>query len=221
MNVRSSLSVLILALAGACGSGGPTLDKQTFVLRVLTPEEAATMIRSSFPSESGKLALRPGEHYITVWETPENLEKIAGLLAERDRLATVRLSFRLIQANGATTGDPALADVEPTLRSLFRFQGYRLVGEGVVAAIEGSQFSQTLWAGTLRYELDGKIERLWGRGDSATVPLDVQLTLIPGRFRTSVSVPIGKTAVLGNVQAGPTRTVLILAVRPELVSASP
>jgi hypothetical protein len=224
MNMRSSLSVLILALAGACGSGGPTLDKQTFVLRVLTPEEAATMIRSSFPSESGKLALRPGGHTITVWETPDNLEKIAGLLAKRDRLATVRLTFRLIEADGATTVDPAIADIEAVLRQLFRFRGYRLAAEAVVSGVEGSQVSQVLTSTTGRFPVSAEIGLLSGRGDSATVHLGVRLTvslLPPGEFGTHLGIPIGKTAVLGHVAAEWGKKTLILTVRPELVSASP
>jgi hypothetical protein len=69
--------------------------------------------------------------------------------------------------------------------------------------------------------LQAWIERIAGRGDSATVQLSVRLNLFPGTFQTRLNVPLGKTAVLGNVQGGPARTTLILTVRPELVSASP
>jgi len=42
-----------------------------------------------------------------------------------------------------------------------------------------------------------------------------------GSFRTTVTIPVGKTAVLGNVQPLPRGRTLILTVRPEVLPASP
>lgn len=224
MNVRASLTILAASLLGACGIGAPDLDTRTFELKHLRPPEASAIIAPYVYADrqAGKGTLSIGGTTITVRETPDNLDKIARVLAEYDRpQATVRLSFRLIQANGVGAVDPALADIESTLRGLFRFRGYRLMGEGVVSGIEGSEVSQMLGSGANQYELNAEIERLSGRGDSAMVQLAVRLLLFPGMFRTRVSVPVGKTAVLGNVQGGQTRTTLILTVQPEVVTASP
>jgi hypothetical protein len=63
--------------------------------------------------------------------------------------------------------------------------------------------------------------RLAGAADSATVELGVELVGRGGRFRTTVTIPVGKTAVLGNVQASSKGRTLILTVRPEVLTASP
>jgi len=58
--------------------------------------------------------------------------------------------------------------------------------------------------------------------DSATVELSVRLELLDhaSRFNSTVTIPVGKTAVLGNVQALPHGRTLILTVRPELLTTS-
>jgi hypothetical protein len=220
MNASASLATLAALLVGACGRG-PDLDTRTFELKYLRAGEAADIISPYVYADrpSSKGVISEAGTTITVRETKDNLDKIARVLAQYDRpQPTVRLTFRLIQADGVTAVDPAIADVEATLRQLFRFRGYRLVGEGVVSGIEGSPVSQMLGG---EAKLDAAIERISGRGDSATVQLNVRLNLFPGTFQTRLNVPLGKTAVLGNVQGGRAGTAVILTVRPELVSASP
>jgi hypothetical protein len=226
MNAPASLATMTALLLGAC-SAGPDLDTRTFELKYLHPAEAAAIISPYVYADrpSGKGVVSVAGTTITVRETRDNLDKIERVLTQYDRpQPTIRLTFRLIQADGVAAVDPAIADVEATLRKLFRFRGYRLVGEGVVSGIEGSAMSQTIGpreVGAGQYVLDAKVHRVSGAGDSATVQLEVRLNLFPGSFQTQVGVPLGKTAVLGNVQEGPARTTLILTVRPELVSASP
>lgn len=85
---------------------------------------------------------------VTVRETPDNLDKIARVLAQFDRpTLSVRLHFQIIQADGAARSDPAIAEVEAALRKLFRFRGYRLVGEAVVGGTEHSEASQEIAGG--------------------------------------------------------------------------
>jgi hypothetical protein len=130
----------------------------------------------------------------------------------------VRLTFHLIQADGAATSDPAIADVEAVLRRLFRFRGYRMVEEGVFSASEGGEVTQQL--GGAGYLINAEIRRVAGMGDSAIVQLVVHLRGRDVQFGTQVGIPVGKTAVLGNVGTAP-RGTLILTVKPELVSVSP
>jgi len=77
---------------------------------------------------------------------------------------------------------------------------------------------------TEHYALESSVQRLAGSADSATVELSVHLFLFGGpggSFRTTVTIPVGKTAVLGNVQPLPRGRTLILTVRPEVLPASP
>jgi hypothetical protein len=70
------------------------------------------------------------------------------------------------------------------------------------------------------YALGAEIGQVSGSGDSAIVDLEVRLNGRDLRFRTTVAIPIGKTAVLGNVGEDP-RGTLILTVHPELIGATP
>jgi hypothetical protein len=220
MNAPASLATVTALLLGACATE-PDLDTRTFELKYLRPGDASAIISPYVYADrpTGKGVVSVAGTAITVRETKDNLDKIERVLAQYDRpQPTIRLTFRLIQADGVTAVDPAIADVEATLRQLFRFRGYRLVGEGVVSGIEGSEVSQLLGGGAA---LQAAIERIAGRGDSATVQLNVRLNMFPGTFQTRLNVPLAKTAVLGNVQGGRAGTALILTVRPDLVSASP
>jgi hypothetical protein len=222
MNSRRWLPIIVAASLGACTGGAPDLDTRTFALKYLHPNEASSIIAPYVYTDrpAGKGVFSVAGTAITVRETKDNLDKIERVLVQYDRpQPTVRLTFRLIRADGVSGTDPAIVDVEATLRKLFRFRGYRLVGEGVVSGIEGSEVSQMLGGGGAG--LQAAIERISGGGDSATVQLNVRLNLFPGTFQTRLNVPLGRTAVLGNVQSGPASTTLILTVRPELVSASP
>ncbi|MGH7568486.1 MAG: hypothetical protein ACREL9_05880 [Gemmatimonadales bacterium] len=133
-----------------------------------------------------------------------------------DAEPSVQLTFRVIEADGAPTSDPAIADVEAALRRLFRFRGYRLVAEGVVAGVEGSAINQMLGGAGGPYYLEMEVRQIRALVDS-TVQLQVRLSLprAPGTLQTVVSLPVGKTAVLGNARSEPKGGTLILTVRPE------
>jgi hypothetical protein len=214
----------IVALLTACSSRGPSLDTRTFALKYLRGQDAIPIVTpyvyADRPNAKGVFTV--SDNAITVRETPDNLDKIARVLAQYDRPRPfIRLTFHLIEADGAATGDSAIRDVEATLRQLFRFHGYRLVGEGVVSATEKAEVSQMLAAEPEHYALTTTVMRLAGAADSATVELGVELVGRGGRFRTTVTIPVGKTAVLGNVQASSKGRTLILTVRPEVLTASP
>lgn len=152
------------------------------------------------------------ESAITVRETEDNLERIARVIEEHDRPAErIRLRFQLIAADGASGSDPAISDVVEELRRLFRFDGYRLLGEAVVTADRGEVrqgFPGEEWfihissvspsaPGTLR--LEGL--ELWREGRG-------------GVLATSVTVSAGRTLVLGSAPGAGDGTV-VLAVKAE------
>jgi len=223
MNTRTSRAIT-LALLTACSPHGPSLDTRTFALKYLRGPDAVPIIVPYVYTDrpNGKGVFSVSDNAITVRETPDNLDKIARVLAEYDRPQPfVRLTFHLIEADGATSTDPAIRDVEATLRRLFRFQGYRLVAEGVVSATEKGEVTQALATTPNPYVLSASVQRLAGSADSPTVELNVRLDAMRGgNFRTTVTIPVGKTAVLGNVQALPHGRTLILTVRPELLTTS-
>jgi len=217
--MRVPVPVILTAVALLACRAGPVLDTQTFDLKYLRGEEAAELIGPYVYGDrrDAKGVFGVGEKTITVRETRDNLDKIARVLAQYDRpRPLVRLTFHLIQADGAATTDQAIADVEATLRKLFRFRGYRLVAEGIFSAAEGGEVSQAMGGAVIT----AQILRVAGGADSATMELVVHLRGRAVEFKTRVGIPAGKTAVLGNVGQDP-RGTLILTVHPELISASP
>jgi len=218
-------AVTLAAVTVACGSG-QRLETRTFEIRHLPAGIAGGMIgpyvdrqRPSAPGDMNVIG-----NVITVRETADNLDRIGRVLAQFDRPQPgVRLTFKLIEADGVAVRDTSIADVEAALRSLFRFRGYRLITYAVMSGVQGAEASQTLSGPGARYLLETRVHRVVGAGDSASVEMRVRLlatrTNGPGdaRFETDVRLPIGKTAVLGNVQGDARQPTLILAVQPQLV----
>lgn len=221
MKALSALSVVALCLAAACGRSPVRLETRTFALHYLSTGEVIQLLQpyvDNRPDAKGRLSVASST--VTVRETPDNLDRIARALAQYDRPEpSVRLHFQVIQADGATRSDSAIRDVEAALRSLFRFRGYALVAEGLITGSQHSESIQTLAGAGGPYRLVSHIEQVSGRGDSATVRLTVGLTFPGpgGAFQTTVGIPVGRTAVLGNVTGSRSNTALILTVRPDLL----
>lgn len=212
----------LTGMALAACTAGAQLDTRTFELEYLDAREASQIID---PYVYGDRPEAPGQvsvtgNLISVRETADNLDKIARVLAEYDRpTPSVRLHFKIIQADGWRTTDTAIADVEAALRKLFRFQGYRLVAEALIGGVEGSRLAQAVAGEGGPYAIRARIEDVRASGDSGTVRIGVALFLQNAGdvIETTVNLRAGQTAVLGNAQADPTKPTLILTVRPELV----
>ncbi len=217
----------IVLLFGACDRAAK-LDVQTFNLEHRVGYEAAELID---PYVFGDRAENPGAmsatmDAITVRETRDNLDKISRVLDDFDQpIPGIRLYFQLIEADSFEDEDPAIADVVQELRSLFRFEGYRLLGEAMVPVAGGSQerqaFSQRFLGvdNPITVEAEARVLR------SGIVRLDPVQLRDPWSqlMATSVNVTPGQTIVIGGTQArtelvsgSPTgETVLILTVRAE------
>jgi hypothetical protein len=218
----NALSLAALCLTAACG-GSPRLETRSFTLRYLGYGEAEQMLRpyvdTERPGAKGAITVAGGA--VNVRETADNLDRIARVLAQYDRpQPSVQLHFKLIRADGEARPDSSIRDVETVLKSLFRFRGYALVAEGMVTGSAESMSEQSLAGSGGPYLLRAGIGRVAGSGDSATVQISVHLDFHGpgGSFSTRVGIPIGKTAVLGNVTGSTSSTALILAVRPDLVA---
>jgi len=213
---------LLMALA-AC-SRTPELDTRTFALTHLESYEAEQLIapyvygdRAEAP---GSMSGAPGA--ITVRETPDNLQKIERVLAEYDvERPGIQLHFQLIQADGPMPTDPRIAAVEAELRKLFQFEGYRMAGEAVVYALDGSEISQTLSGAKMpagvaqEYMVEARVRR----GPENGLRLEeVSLYSMGGRkLRTTVNVRPGQTLVLGSSSMEGATGTFFLTVTAEAV----
>ena len=222
MKQLSVLLLVVLSLA-ACGQSIPRLETRTFALHYLSQEEVGQLLRPyvdfARPGAGGDMSVGTGT--VTVRETADNLDRIARVLTQFDRpQPSVRLHFQVIRADGEARADSSIRDVETALRALFRFHGYALVADGIVTGSEGTTTRQSLGGSGGPYGLTARINGVSGTGDSAIVHLVVELGFPGpgGSFETSVGIPVGRTAVLGNVTGSTSNTALILTVRPDLVA---
>ena len=219
---RATVTGLALVVLAACG-GVSDLETRTFELEHLEPDEAIGIVEpyvyADREESPGKISRFPGG--ITVRETPDNLERIGRVLDRHDREApAARLRFQLIEADGDPSPDPRIAGIEPTLRELFRFEGYRLIAETQMGAVEGGQSSQVFREGDTRYRIVARVHEIRSAEGGGRVFLEV--ALVTDRFgeiiETAMRVPADKTVVLGSARPDPERGALVLAVRPVLVS---
>ena len=214
-----------LLLTSACWYA-PDLDTQTFALRYLNPSEAQVLIE---PYVFGDRERRPGpgtlsavRGALTVRETADNLDRIARVLEEFDRpQEDLRLYFQIIEANGASTIDPAIASVVGELQELFRFDGYKLLAEAVLTTIPGSNFQQSFTG----------LEGFWRVAGSVYRPAKEEIWLeniqlgsdFGSVLETSVTIRPGQTLVLGSGPlsrqpgSGSPSGTIILTVRADIV----
>jgi hypothetical protein len=217
-------TVLYLALGAYITVGcdrTPELDVQTFNLENRSGYEAAELIGPYIYNDRegapGSMSALPNA--ISVRETPDNLEKIARVLSEFDQpIPPIRLRFQLIEADSFTEEDPAIAEVVQELRSLFRFEGYRLLGEALVTLAGGTMgtqdFTQRFLGTDETFQIESEVymERpgavrlnpitLWDRGGDRLL-------------ETSVNVALGQTVVIGGGKAAGGERSFILTVRAE------
>jgi hypothetical protein len=220
--MRFMLLIAALTVPLADCHRAPALDTRTFPLQYLEPNAAQGLIQ---PYVYADRAGNPGmmsltQNTVTVSETPDNLDKIARVLAEFDvPQPWVQLHFQVIEADGAERTDPTIADVEAELKKLFRFRGYRLVAEAQASGASRTSLDQEIAGdGDRRYHIAVEIGSVRAIGDSGVVELHVQLRSATGAgLSTSLNARDGQTVVLGNARLGPGAATTILTVRPELV----
>lgn len=209
---------LVLFVAGC--RQGEELDVRTFNLEHRSGYEAAELIAPYVYTDrdTNPGAMSATGTAITVRETPDNLDKIARVLAEFDQpVPGLRLRFQLIEADSFQEPDPAIAEVTGQLRSLFRFEGYRLLGEALVsvAGERNSQETRQRFLGTdedFLIEVEASIQRpgvvrldpvrLWENGEDMLL-------------ETSVTVNAGQTLVIGGAKAQQGERSYILTVSAE------
>jgi hypothetical protein len=205
--IRSIPAVACLLLATSACDREAALDVRTFSLRYLQPSEADQLIRPYVYTDRadapGLVTAAGGA--ITVRETPDNLDMARPGL---------RLHFQLIEADGFTNSDEAIADVEEELRKIFQFEGYRLAGEAVIFATDGADFSQPIRIGPEDYSLSGSVRRL-SEGAIRLQRVSFCCRENGGGLETSVVIRPGQTLVLGSSPTDGASSTLLLTVRAE------
>ena len=217
----------------------PVLPVRTFHLTQLTPDQAAKLVSPYVQGFStGVFSAGSGIPAITVRAPARILATVDSVLKANDHAPrTIILRFQLIAAEDSAVHDAAIANVDAALRSLFRFRGYRLLGEGAAAVGEGSSmFQLTLNAATEppgleHFTVSGRVGDLVTDGASGSVDLRVELlgpmvkNGVAGgasettRLSTGLTLPIGQTVVLGSAAASGRARTVILAVRAELATS--
>ena len=214
------LALIFAVLGVAACDVWPRVETRTFRIEHIAGTQVEELlgpyVYTDRDSNPGTLSVSPGA--VTVRETPDNLDKIARVLEEFDVPAPqMRLHFQLIEASSeAAPAEPRIANVVDELRGLFRFEGYRLLGETFVA-VGGGEFSQPFpglpwtvtanWAAVNRpggVEIAGLEIRRGGAG--------FDLARVGG-----VSLSAGQTVVLGNAPPSPKGETVILTVRAEQI----
>lgn len=226
--VRASRRILFPLLAGAllfaggCDRG-PELETRTFDLQYLHGEDARFIVQpyvyEDRPGAPGRMSTFDGG--ITVREVPENLDRIARVLEERDRPRPgVNLHFQLIEADGPGEPDARIEEVERVLRELFRFEGYRLLAETQLGSMEGGTGLQEFQTPDgASNQLHVQVHRIRGTPERGSVELEVRLFGdATGMMESGMTIPAGQTVVMGSSQPDAARGAVILTVRPELVT---
>jgi len=170
--IVSSRSVLrgTCACAVACASvsgaaraqdTAPLVTK-TIPLRHLRAIDAARLASPYVRTEKGGVFdAGDGVQAVTVIETVSIVARIDSLIRENDRAPAVLVfRFQLISADDNPSRDPAIDSLEATLRNLFRYRGYHLLGQGTTTAGEPESFSLTVAAGEERFSIMGEVVRV-------------------------------------------------------------
>lgn len=224
MTMGVAMAMGMAMVIGGCERDGYShLDVRTFQLEYIDPDAALRIIDPYVFADRGGMTSVDGQtRTITVRETPEMLATIEQVLERYDQPApSVKLHFRIIEANGEGEPDPALEDIVEALpASVFRFRNYRQIGEAVVMGREWTSIRQLAAGAGGQFLVQGDVGEVRVAEGGGTVQLGVEL--LQDRFgtvfQTHVNVREGQLLVLGSAQPDPERGAIILAVQAELVT---
>jgi len=227
MNLRFLLCLAAASTLGAQEQQAPLVTR-TIPLRYLQAVDAARLISPYVRSPQGGVYEATAVRAVTVTETASTIARIDSIIRENDRSpAVLTFRFQLITGDDTPGVDSSIESLATTLRGLFRYKGYHLIGEGSASAGETANFSLTIAGGQDRFALNGEVDALQV-GNNGAVRIRVWLANAPnGTYQgkpiesehllsTGVTIPLGQTVVLGSAAPGGSNKALILAVRPDV-----
>lgn len=204
------------------------LITRTIALRYLAPVDAARLVSPYVRSPQGGVFEASAVRAITITETAPTIARIDSIVRENDRSQPVlAFRFQLISADDTPAMDPAIEAAAASLRRLFSYKGYHLLGEGTTTASEGETFGLTIAAGQERFALAGEVSVVQG-GETGATRIRIRLSRPTGAtyegkllepetlLSTGLTVPLGQTVVLGSAAPGGSNKAIVLAVRPEV-----
>lgn len=214
---------------------------QTWMLRHLDPSVAATLVTPyvDYTPHGGVFLAGGTVRGITVRAIPAVLARVDSILKVNDREAvSVRVRYQVVAALDSAFSDPALAPIEAELRGVLRYNGYRMLAQGVVTMSGGNRSELTLTSGQTEPFM---IRTYASQVDGGTAALDLSLqgwpwTMDSGGRRSGVqiistvlTVPFGQSIVVGSGAAtlfdtqrsGPRTQALLLVVRADPVGGKP
>jgi hypothetical protein len=211
--------LLIAVVLGGCAAASNEEETRTITLAHLKPEQAQLLLEP-YLGDGGRIRATEKPVAVTITASGARLDQIEELLRRYDVPSpNVRLRFQIIEADGFTTNDSAIAEVEAALRELFRFRGYRLVAEALATGSSMGTTSHRMVApGDRGFQLEVFVGQVTASQDRKAAELRVTLRAdaIGEVLQSGVTVPHGQTVVLGTARPFPNMGALILVVRPEI-----
>ena len=217
---------MLLVLVTACDLG-TKLEVRTFQVDTTDSEQLQSVgvlvqpyVYKDRPNAPGSMSVSTAAGAITVRETADNLDRIERVLAELSfppaPASSFNLHFQLVEANGAADPDPSIADVVEELRRTFRFKGYSLTGEALIATTPNQRFTHLLQTQTddRSYSITGD---LVVPGNTLRVTFTQKRKVGSNTYTdgtvlsTAVGIRPSQTLVLGSVPVEGTRTLLVIA----------
>jgi type II secretory pathway component GspD/PulD (secretin) len=218
-NMKLALAATALVAVVNCGNNAEGPETRRIMLAHISAEDAHMAIEPYFLDTKVLVRRSDEPAALTITGSPANVENIAQLLKQLDQPPPkVQLRFQIVEADGFTTRDSAIADVETALRELFRFRGYRLATEAMVSGQAGTTLQQTvLLRDEIPVTLTVEVPRVSRNKDAAAVELRIVMAVgSTNALSTAVTVPNGQTVVLGSARPLPNIGTLILVVRPQI-----
>ncbi len=200
--------VMVLAVVGSIGVSGSEVSAQAVSLttqRDSTYHFATTSVLSGVAGTS-----------VSDWKVSPVFEEAVP--------QNVRITIQLIQANGYTDPDPAIADIVGELEQLFRFEGYRLLSEATMISELPTEDSDNYLSQRIAGRTpESSFEEVFGislqlepTGAAGIVRVRGQLVdAVTGEEILSVgfSARMNQTIVIGSSKYDPNKPTLIVAFR--------
>lgn len=192
------LLVSATALADAADVG-KSLSVRTFQFKYKQADKAAAMIKSLM-SVDGSMSIQPTANSLVVTDDPDNLKKIATVLAEFDTPPQpFHLTVRLVSAarGGKATRFPdELRDIESKL-AVLRYDSIESIGSAEVEGKEGQPGIVTLTS----YRADFRFGEYDPASDTISIS-DFRLSRLDGdqlapMMKTTLNLKLGQTFIVG------------------------
>ncbi len=218
----------------------PPLLTRTYLLHNLRPGDAVQLIGPYVDAQGGGVYAAKGaaSKAISVRGSARNLASVDSVLRVLDApAAAVMLRFELIAPADTPSSDPTLQDLQVALTGAMGFRGVRLIARGAVAVGPWADFAVTMSGDGGRFLVSGDVTRI-ATATESTIGLRVGLTaadaipndstaattnmiraIMPGNkiVQTSITMPLGRTVVLGSGTRDVSGNTVILVVAPTLL----